>query len=47
MVLGIGQSSENGFLSENMIVLTNIVVLRIEMPVFKVMCHVTLGNCDF
>ena len=44
MVVGIGQSSEIGFLSENVIVPTNMVVLGIEMPVLMVMCHVSLGD---
>ena len=34
MVLGIGQSSENGFLSENMSVWYYMVTLRVEMPVW-------------
>ena len=34
MILGIGQSSEDGFLSENMNVWYNIVNLRVEMPVW-------------
>ena len=39
MVLDIGQSSENGFLSENMSVWYNMVTLRVEMPVFKIMAR--------
>ena len=46
MVLDIGQSSENGFLSENMSVWYNMVTLRVEMPVFKIMGQITLGHCD-
>ena len=34
MVLGIGQSSENGFLSENMSVWYDTVTLKVEMPVW-------------
>ena len=44
MVLGIDPSSEIGFLSENVIVPTNMVVLEMEIPVVKVMCHVCLGD---
>lgn len=46
MILGIGQSSENKFLSENMNVLKGMVALRMEMTVFKVMCQLILGHCD-
>ena len=47
MILGIGQTSENKFLSENMNVQKGMVALRMEMTVFKVMCQLILGHCDF
>ena len=46
MILGIGQSSENKFLSENMNVQKGMVDLRMETTVFEVMCQLILGHCD-
>lgn len=46
MVLSIGQNSENEFFSENMSVLNDMVALRMETPVSKVMWQINLEDCD-
>lgn len=47
VVLGKGQSLENTFFSEPMSGLSTMVALKNGgMPVFKVMCLITLGDCE-
>lgn len=47
MISGIGQSSENKFLSENMNVQKGMVAPRMEMTVLKVMRQIILDIVTF